>query len=250
MSDFLMREAAPLSAAEWAKIDEIVVQVARQYLVGRRFIDLVGPMGAGAEVVPVGAGDSRHMIPLTLIQENLTMSWRDLEANRKLGLPLELGPLAQASAACARAEDRLVLGGLIAAAGNKVILGDWDEPGAVLDDIVSAVKELVADDFYGPYAVILSPALYAKTQRVERGMGRMVGKLIKDVAEGGVFQSPLLEDDQGLVVSLGAYNFDLVVGQDLVTAYVGNEGLDHLYQVMESIALRVKRSGAICALGK
>ena len=250
MSDYLMRDAAPLSDAEWEKLDGIVVKAARQYLVGRRFVELVGPMGAGTEVVPVGTGDNRVMIPLSVIQEDFILTWRDLEANRKLGLPPELGPVARASAACARAEDRLILDGLIGAAENKVVLGDWDEPGVALDDIVAATKDLIADDFYGPYAVILSPALYAQTQRVARGMGRLVSKLIKDVAEGGVFQSPLLGDDQGLVVSLGAYNFDLVVGQDLITAYMGNEGLDHLYRVMESIALRVKRPGAICVLGK
>jgi len=250
MSDYLMRDAAPFSAEEWQKVDETVVHVARQYLVGRRFIKLVGPLGAGTEVVPVGSGESRSMVPLTVIQEDLTLAWRDLEANRKLGLPPELGPLAQAAAKCARAEDELVLGGLIAAAGNKVAIGDWDEPGAALEDIVAATKELIASDFYGPYAIVLSPALYAKTQRVARGMGRMVSKLIQDVAEGGMFQSPLLEDDQGLVVSLGMPNFDMVVGQDLITGYLGNEGLDHLYRVMESIALRVKRPGAICLLGK
>jgi uncharacterized linocin/CFP29 family protein len=97
---------------------------------------------------------------------------------------------------------------------------------------------------------VLSPALYAQTQGIAPGMGRLVSKLIKDVAEGGLFQSPLLADDQGLVLSLGSYNFDLVIGQDLVTAYMGNDGLDHLYRVMESFALRVKRPGAICVLSK
>jgi uncharacterized linocin/CFP29 family protein len=77
-------------------------------------------------------------------------------------------------------------------------------------------------------------------------MGRTVGKLIADVAEGGMFRSPILPPDKGMVLSLGAHNLDLVVAQDLTTAYLGNEGLDHSYRVMESLVLRIKRPGAIC----
>jgi uncharacterized linocin/CFP29 family protein len=251
MGDYLMRDAAPLSAEEWSRIDEVVIQTARQYLVGRRFIELVGPMGAGLEVVPMGSGENRTRIELTVFQEDFTLYWRDVEANRKAGLPPELGPAAMAAAKCARQEDQLVLvEGLIGAAGNRVALDDWSEPSAALETVTLAIKELVADDFYGPYAVVLSPARYAKTQGIERGMGRLVSKLIKDMAEGGLYQSPLLGDEQGLVVSLGRPNFDLVIGQDLTTAYIGNDAMDHLYRVIESIALRVKRPESICVLSQ
>ncbi len=79
-------------------------------------------------------------------------------------------------------------------------------------------------------------------------MGRMVSKLIADVAEGGMFRSRCWASHQGMVLALGAFNFDLVVGQDLITAYEGNEGLDHNFRILETIALRIKRAGAICKL--
>ena len=44
MSDYLMRDDAPFSEKEWAKLDELVVDVARKLLVGRRFIHLTGPL--------------------------------------------------------------------------------------------------------------------------------------------------------------------------------------------------------------
>jgi uncharacterized linocin/CFP29 family protein len=131
-----------------------------------------------------------------------------------------------------------------------VPLGDWDESGQGFADIVAATEALVADGFYEPFAVVLSPALYAKTQRVVEGIGRLESKLIKDVAEGGLFRSPVLAEDQGLVVALGAHNFDLVVAQDLITAYLGPENMDHTFRLMEILALRIKRPGAICTLGK
>jgi uncharacterized linocin/CFP29 family protein len=250
VSDFFMRENAPLSAEEWERLDKVVVQTARQFLVGRRFVELAGPFGAGTEVIPVGVGEDRKYLDMQVIQEDFSLFWRDVEASRKMGVPLELGPAAMASAKCAHQEDQMIFDGLWDAAQDSVALGDWDEPGQSLQDIVAATEKLVEKDFYGPFAVVLNPALYAKTQRVARGMGRLVGKLIADVAEGGMFRSPLLEADRGLVVSLGVHNFDLAVAQDLVTAYTGNEKLDHHFRVLESLVLRVKRPGAICKLKK
>jgi uncharacterized linocin/CFP29 family protein len=249
MSDYLMREDAPLTDAEWERLDKVVVDTARQFLVGRRFLDLAGPFGGGLEIIPLGTGESRDFVRLNTLDASFMLYWQDLEASRKMGVPFETGAVAQASMACARMEDELVLGGLMEAAGKNVALSDWTEPGAPLGDIVKATELLFADGFMGPYAVVLSPDLYTQTQRVSRGMGRMVSKLITDVAAGGMFRTSLLDAGQGLVLSLGAYNFDLVVGQDLITAYQGNEGLDHSFRVLETLALRIKRSGAICKLG-
>jgi uncharacterized linocin/CFP29 family protein len=284
VSDYLMRADAPLSEEEWAQVDHVVEHAAKALLVGRRFISLTGPLGPGTLAVPVfkvctgkdcdcddDAGDgvcdcgcaagecdcsathvsSRELIPIEIFENDFILSWRDVAANRQIGLGLELGPAGAAAAACARAEDEHVFDTLLTAEGrNTVALKDWDEPGAALENVVEATQALVSAGFYGPYALVLSPALYAKTQRVSKGMGRTVGKLIGDVVEGGMFRSPILRPTEGLVLSLGAHNLDLVVAQDLTTAYMGNEGLDHLYRVMESLVLRIKRPGAICTFEK
>jgi uncharacterized linocin/CFP29 family protein len=278
MSDFLMREDAPLSAEEWEQLDHVVVNAAKSLLVGRRFITLTGPLGAGTLAVPVfrvctgkddcSCGedececdcdcecDATHtagydLLPMTTLQRDFILSWNVVAANRKLGLGLELGPVGAAAAAVAREEDERIFGTLLAVEGrNTVGLADWDEPGAPLENVVAATEKLVSAGFYGPYALVLSPALYAKTQRVAKGMGRLVGKLIADVADGGMFRSPVLPPDKGLVLSMGAHNLDLAVAQDLTTAYLGNEDLDHRYRVMESLVLRIKRPGAICTFEK
>jgi len=213
-------------------------------------IDLVGPLGVGTEVVSVGTGEGRKILKMTLIEQDFALEWQDIEANRKQGLPPEWGAAARAAFTCAHQEDELVFGGLLKAAGQSVVLGDWAEPGSAFASIVEATKALTSGNCFGPYAVVLSPTLYAKTQRVVKGMGRLESKLIKDIAEGGIFRSPVLEENQGLVLSLGSFNFDLAVGQDLITAYLGNEGLDHSFRVLESLALRIKRPDAICALTK
>jgi uncharacterized linocin/CFP29 family protein len=260
MSDFLMRDDAPLSAEDWEKLDKVVVDVARSLLAGRQFIPITGPLGVGVQTVPLLTVDSsepsmhqvakREFLPMQLITQDFRLGWHDIEASHQVGVELELGPAAAASAACARAEDEMVFKGLLNAKGHhKLDLTDWEEPGAAFANIVAATETLVDAGFYGPFAVVLSPALYSKTQRVARGMGRLVSKLIKDVAEGGLFRSPMLAENQGLILAQGAHNFDLAVAQDLITAYLGPEGMDHSFRVMESLVLRVKRPGAICVLG-
>jgi uncharacterized linocin/CFP29 family protein len=250
MSEYLMREAAPLSESEWESLDKVIVEVARQFLVGRQFINLVGPLGAGVEMVPVGTGDHRQFLPLQLIQEDFTLSWRDIEASRQAGYPLEMGPAAKAAMTCAKLEDTLIFESLSKSATKSVSLGDWNEGETPLTNVVQATESLVSENFFGPYAVIVSPELYTKTQRIAGNAGMLVSKLVKGVAKGGFFQSPLLDKEEGFVISLGAFNMDLVIGQDLKTAYIGNEGLDHTFSVLESVTLRVKRPGAICKLGK
>ncbi|MGC9348989.1 MAG: family 1 encapsulin nanocompartment shell protein [Anaerolineae bacterium] len=248
MSEYLMREDAPLTDTEWERLDDVVVSTARQLLVGRRLLELAGPHGAGLEVVPVGHGDDRRYLELQVIERSFMLLWREIQASRKAGVSLELGPAAQAAMACAREEDEMVFGGLLDAAAKSVEGGDWGEEDTALMDVVKATELLYSDGFVGPYAVVLSPDLYISTQRRVRGMGRLVGDLIENVAKGGLYRTPLLGEGQGLVLSLGAYNFDLVVGQDLITAYQGNEGLDHSFRVLETVALRIKRPGAICTL--
>ena len=222
MVDFLMRDDAPLSEQEWAKLDEVVVGTARKLLVGRRVIELTGPLGLGAQVVPLftmGASDGvtqvagRDFLRLEQIQQDFILSTLDIQAAKRQGMPIELGPAAAASAACARQEDELVFKALFNTKGRQSVkLGDWSEPDAILANVVEATQKLVDAAKFGPFAVVLSPGLYAKTQRVARGMGRLVSKLIKDVAEGGVFRSPFLQENQGVVISQGKHNLDLVIG--------------------------------------
>jgi uncharacterized linocin/CFP29 family protein len=50
------------------------------------------------------------------------------------------------------------------------------------------------------------------------------------------------------VIATGASNMDLVVAQDLTTAYVASENLNHIFRVLESVVLRIKRPQSIVTL--
>ena len=49
--DYLLRDDAFFSGEEWDKIDEQVLKVASEQLIGRRVLHLYGPLGAGVQSI-------------------------------------------------------------------------------------------------------------------------------------------------------------------------------------------------------
>ncbi|MFN3431545.1 MAG: family 1 encapsulin nanocompartment shell protein [Candidatus Sericytochromatia bacterium] len=274
MYDYLDRGAAPLRDEDWQQIDTIVVEVARRQLVGRRVIPVFGPLGAGSqdvdydvftgtdEAVVSTLGESTDPVRakrrvhehLPMIFKDFLLYWRDIEAARMVGTPLDIGAAAAAAAFVAQKEDDLIFNGneelgypgLTTAEGRHIIeAGDWDVPGTAFNDVVAATRTLLNAGFYGPYAVILNPKAFSQMQRVYQNSGVLEINHVREIATGGVFQTPLLRDKLGLVVSMGIQNFDIAIGQDFITSYLGPEKMNHPFRVFESLVLRIKRPGAI-----
>jgi uncharacterized linocin/CFP29 family protein len=273
--DFLARQESPLSASEWDSIDRTVVDVAKRLLVGRRFLNVFGPVGAGVQLVSFdtfGGTESaaidmlgrepgirvesigRVHEELPLIYKDFVLNWRDIETARKFGTMLETGPAAAAAAFVAQAEDdvlfngnpNLEMEGLMNARGKNTIgATDWASAGAAFDNVVAATQKLIEQGFLGPFAVVVNPMRYSQMHRIFNGSGVLEIEQVRALAVAGVFQSPAIRD-YGFVFSIGPQNADVIIGQDLVTAYLGPENLNHPFRVMETLALRIKRPGAIC----
>lgn len=282
MEDILMRDDAPFTAEEWARLDEIVVKVAQKLLVGRRVVEIFGPLGIGTQVVQVSqyhvtgaclhcgeliqCGDEgcdcggdcdvvdvekRQILEIPFIHKDFVLRWRDIASSRQLGLPLDVGPAAAAAAAVAHKEDEMIFGAMLGQKGaTQVEAQGWDEPGSVFANMVEASQALSASGFFSPYAVVVSPAVYAMMHRpMQGGMGMLEIKQIKELASGGVFQTPALKGNQALMIAQGLQNMDLGLAQDLTIAYLGPDKMEHYLRVMESLVLRVKRPGSICIIG-
>jgi uncharacterized linocin/CFP29 family protein len=276
-----MRDNAPLNVEEWARLDEIVVDTARRSLVARHFIHLTGPLGIGTRCIPDMITNSKHffqsqnkdvvghevdgariiaaqnILALPLISRDFHLSWDEIKTMREIGQLMDFAQVVEASAACASLEDKLIfLGipqqgyeGLLNVQGRNIIpLRDWDKPHEPFNNIVAAIEKLMLAGFHKPFAVIVNPKLYIMTQRIAKGTSRLESELIQIIAEGGLFHCPIVPIEQAVVVSQGEHNFDLVVAQDLITAYLGSENMNHHFRVMESILLRIKNPGAICVL--
>jgi uncharacterized linocin/CFP29 family protein len=281
MEEYLMRDDAPFSAEEWAKLDAMVVGVAKKLLIGRRVVELFGPLGAGTQLVQVNqyhvtgacqhtgddveCGDDccdcggdcdavdvekRLVLQVPFIHKDFVLRWLDIASAKQSGFSPDFGPAAAAASMVARKEDEMIFGAMLSQEGRTTVAAtDWEEPGSVFANLVSATSALAEAGFFGPYVVVVSPAVYALLHRPMRGgMGMLEIKQAKELASGGVYQTPALTDYQAIVISQGVQNMDLAVAQDLTTAYLGPERLDHVLRVMESLVLRVKRPGAICTI--
>jgi uncharacterized linocin/CFP29 family protein len=276
--DFLDRKSAPLTDNDWARIDEGVVEAARRLLVARRVVSIIGPLGAGVYTLPYSVfsgkaqagvdmtgekdnfiveADRRATINLPILYKDFKLIWRDVEADQHLGIPLDVSTAAVAASYVASQEDNLIFNGnselghegIFTASGRITRgIGNWQEPGNALSDVVQATGALAAAGHYGPYAMVVSPVLFGNMIRVYGNTGMLELDQIKAIMSGGVYYSNVIQGTKAAVISTGPQNLSLAIGQDLITAYTGAENMNLLFRVMETAALLIRRPDAICTM--
>ncbi|MBC7545657.1 MAG: bacteriocin family protein [Candidatus Sericytochromatia bacterium] len=276
--NFLNRAEAPLSERDWEMIDSVVTEVAKRQLVGRRFIQIFGPLGAAVQdvdydtfastgdavvavlgeegVSPVRAQRRVHE-NIPIIYKDFVLYWRDLETARKMDMPIDVSSAAAAASYVARKEDDLIFygdvecgyEGLMTATGRNTMKSrDWKKPGNSFQDIVDARTKLLDAGFFGPYALAVNPVWYAHMHQIHGNSGTLEINHVREICTAGVFQTPILKGNHAALVSVGLQNFDIALAQDLISAYLGPEQMNHPFRVLESLVLRLKRPGAICTI--
>jgi uncharacterized linocin/CFP29 family protein len=275
---FLDRDASPFSEDQWEALDAAVVDTARRALVGRRFMPLFGPLGAGIQTVTLDKFDGAYIgeldltgevecgtirttgvkhLTLPIIHKDFLVLWRNIATSQQLQLPLDVSAARSAAAFTARKEDDLIfngypdlgLAGLLTVEGRGVLpLADWGKVGNAFADVTSAIEHLVRAGFYGPYALVVPPVLYARMHGVHERTGVLEIRNVEELTTAGVFRSPVIPEDRAIVVSTGGQNVDLAVAQDMVVAYLGPDKMNHVLRVLEILAPRIKRPMAIVTL--
>jgi uncharacterized linocin/CFP29 family protein len=268
---------SPLSEREWSQLDETIVEMARKQLIGRRFIDIYGPLGQGVqtitndiyEVSPMGGvslrGETQELsqpsrrtnLTIPILYKDFVLYWRDIQQAKTLDIPIDLGAAANAATQCALLEDDVIfngsdefdLPGLMNVKGRLThIRSDWMESGNAFADIVEAINKLLKTGHTGPYALIVSPELYSLLHRVHKGTNVLEIEHIRELVTDGVYQSPVIKGSSGVVVATGRHNLDLAIAEDFDSAFLGDDNMNHLFRVYECVALRIKRPSAICTL--
>ncbi len=266
-----------LGHEDWEKVQRAVHETVERHLVGRKFIEVYGPLGTGVQCVPLdtyavpskasidmlGEGNAsihtlkRDITHIPLIYKDFWLYYRDIESSKKCETPLDISTAIGAAIASASREDDLIFNGLpdMGMAGllnvegrNTVKLSDWNTIGNGFQDVVAATEKLTSQGFYGPFALVVSPKLYALLHKVYERTGRLEIDGIKELVKGGVFQSYLFKKDVALVVSMGRHNLDLAVGANFHVEYWGPENLNHRFRVVGSSVLRIKCPQAICTV--
>ncbi|MEW9674220.1 family 1 encapsulin nanocompartment shell protein [Ammoniphilus sp. 3BR4] len=268
---------SPLSPTEWQQLDETIINVARKQLVGRRFIDIYGPLGQGVQSVTndiyaesqdggislrgdtlsLSTSTKRVNLTIPILYKDFMLYWRDIQQAKTLDMPIDMGPAANAAIQCARLEDDLIfngseefdLPGLMNVKGRLThIRSDWMESGKAFADIVEALNKLLQMGHTGPYALAVSPQLYSLLHRVHPGTNVLEIEHIRELVTDGVFQTPAIKGNAGVLVATGQHNVDLAIAEDFDSAFLGDEQMNHLFRVYECAALRIKRPSAICTL--
>ena len=122
MSNWLRRNAAPLSEKVWQEIDRIAATMAKQTMVARKLADFDGPRGWDHVATQLGTfrsvttpqqtGRVRLSIPdvmlLPEIRRDFTIPWSAIDVFERMGPNLQPDSIEEAARETALAEDRLV----------------------------------------------------------------------------------------------------------------------------------------------
>ena len=270
--DYLARDDAPFSEELWKQIDGAVVSGAKETLVGRRFLPLYGPLGPGVahikidhpgkeEVLQDGFAvmQNRELAQLPQLYEDFWIYWRDYAAANHANLPLDLSPAREAAQILARREDNMIfygnkalgIDGLLTASGSQSVKrSDWSSGEGAFTDVASAMTALQQNGCYSRYTLIVSPDLYISLQRLQASVGVLEAERIARLINGKVFMATVLEPNTALLVCPQPQFMDLVVGQDMATAYTELVDLNHHLRILETALPRIKNPKAIVVFKK
>jgi uncharacterized linocin/CFP29 family protein len=265
---YLSRENVSLPDGVWKQIDSTVVETARRILTGRRFLPVFGPLGMGTESVSVEdvknveevskdgltVTKGRTYVEIPLVTADFTLLARDMESSTKNGIPLSMAPVISAAETCAVNEDRMIYfgnksfgyEGLLSASGTrKMELKDWKTGENAFSDIAAGIGLLAEKNLYGPYALAVSPDLYVDLQRLQPSTGLLESDRIAKLLDGHLYMAPVLGKKKAVLVCPNSASMDLVIGQDMITAYLEQENLNHNFRVLETVLLRIKQKEAV-----
>lgn len=265
--DYLAREGAPISAELWQRIDETVIGEARKHMVCRRFLDIYGPLGAGASYVPVETTEAdevfennmgrvvgRPLAELPMLYQDFAILWRTLAEADANGRPLDLSAAAAAAQRSSKQEDDLILFGdkklgveglFTASKAKKLKRGDWSTGEAAFQDVAHAIAYMSNNSMLGRYALILSPEIYLQLQRLQPNVGLMEIDRIKKLIGDRVYPVGAFGMGKAALVCAEPQYMDLAVGMDLATGYLEQRDFNHYFRIAETVALRIKNPKAI-----
>ena len=260
---------------QWEELDRVVGDMVKRQVVCRRFLGLYGPLGSGVQVIPtdrfpelergqvdmVGQHDDpvslsgRVYQKIPLLHKDFVLYWRDLESSNLEGVATDWSMAEAAASFLARLEDELVIhghpaihiDGLTSVTGRQIFTTEgWVAPDSGYQDVVRAVTLLTTAGFFPPFTVLVGTSGYAAWHRLFGNSGVLEIDQIRKLVQGGVFVTPLLADSTMLVMAAGSENVDIAVGVDATVAFLESSSMNHLFRVLETLTVRIKRPSAIC----
>jgi len=279
-------DTAHLTDEERIYIDSRIVETVQPKLVGRKLFPVFALPHAGfvtvrgykqtgmsqARISLHGQGKNKDRtektpfdITVPVLHKEFTLWWRDLEATRSSGLPLDTQDAENAARQVAEEEDLLLLTGeytgwkalgiegLSTATGRNTSASAGAWPTNALTDLSAAIGELETDGHVGPYAAVLRSSWAAKLRALVTSTATKWIEVIQDLFKSGIYVSDNLYTSAGLttiglVVEPSQDNFEMVIGRDLSLFTKQDEDMNLQSKVHEVVAPRIKRPSSICEI--
>jgi uncharacterized linocin/CFP29 family protein len=119
----------------------------------------------------------------------------------------------------------------------------------VFSAIVRAVNQLETRGHHGPYACLLSNALFEAVCTPAPTFVLPKDRIAPFLEEGPLVRSGVIPNGLGLVVATGSAPVEVVVARDIGVRYMQTTpNALHVFRVSERVALRIKEESAIAVL--
>lgn len=265
--DFLARDSVSFSDEFWSRMDQTVVTTLSKHLIARKFMPLFGPLGAGVLSIQVDdltteeedkqgivKMSGRNFVEITQLFEDFVLYWRDIENSEAMGFPYDLSKAILAAQAMANKEDKLIFfgndyigsEGLLTASGvQRLERSDWSIGEGAFLDIAQGISIFTSKGLLGNYALIVTPDLFAQLHRIQPTLGMMEIDRISKMLHGRVFNASVLGKNKAILVCAEPQFMDLAVGKDLETGYLETKDFNHVFRMIDTVALRLKCKDAV-----
>ncbi|MEA2467656.1 MAG: hypothetical protein QOJ57_1782 [Thermoleophilaceae bacterium] len=262
----LLRTIAPISDAGWELLDDEARERLTAALAARRLVDFSGPRGwkhsasalgrvsdLGSSPVDGVRAAQRRVLPLVELRRDFSISRSELRDADRGAPDADLGPLDEAAASVARAENVAVFHGFgeagitgIAEASPHEAIPLSDDADNYPGDAAKAVELLLHAGIDGPYGIALGPGCYTAVIEATEHGGYLVFDHLRKILGGPIVWAPGVTG--AVVLSVRGGDFLFESGQDLSLGYESHDADAVRLFLEESFSFRVATPEAAVAL--
>ena len=270
---FIGQDQAELTLEQYQLIEDAVITAARKPLVGRtvapiRELNNFGitelkvytqsqMTGASIGMAMVqGAADVVGLTPGTLsipaIWKDFTIYFRDMESSRRIGIPLDTSLASEAGRVVAETEEELIwekagpYNGFMNATGRQTeaSAGAWSTAANAYKDVSDSIADLEGEGYSGRPVLVVSPAQKADLRLPIGTTSDTVLKQIADLCDV-VTCHFFADNSSALMVMPDPENFQLQIGQNVLTRTAQLPTGDYFFRVYEALNIEFKRPKSI-----
>lgn len=263
-----------LTLEQYQLIQDAIVTAARKPLVGRLVMPITELNDYGITAIKYyeQTDMSEAAIGMAALQQNadvigltpktldIPVLWkdflipaRDLASSQRLGIPLDTSLATDAGRRVAELEETLIwegkegFTGFMGVTGHltKASVGAWSTAGNAYKDAKAAITELRKNGYGGRPTMVISPAQEGDLMELFTNTG--IPQLEKIQTLCDVVTAYFFADDaSALMVVPDKENFDLQIGQNIISHPAQLPTGDWFFRVYEAVRPQFKRAKSIC----